>query len=188
MSLFDDLHLKRLELLKDAFPRVRKVAILADSPWLAAWSGDALAAQAKARLGLATIVHVADSPDALDRLMNSSAAAHVDAWYIPPTYIAWLAQPALIAHLQRLRLPAIHATDDEVKAGALMAYSWDKDFAYDAMATLTLRIAAGEDAGSIPVERPRRYLLSIRIRAQDADGEPWARIAPAMVRRADRLY
>lgn len=184
VSLFDALDLKRLELLKDAFPRVRTVAVLADSLWFSDVGLATLRAEAKHRLGLELIAHEADSREALDVLINGPRAEEADGWYIPPSYIAYLAEAQIIAGLRRLQRPAIHATNEEVAAGAVMAYSQDTRFAYDAMAELAQRVALGEDAGSIPVQRPYRYTLSVRIEP-DA---PWARIEPSVVRRADRVH
>jgi putative tryptophan/tyrosine transport system substrate-binding protein len=185
VSLFDELHLKRLELLRDAFPHIRTVAVLADSDWYTFEVDLALLrAHARQRLGLDLVAHVANSVDALDALVNSPPAQTVDGWYVPPTYIAYLAEAQIIAALRRLQRPAIHTTTQEMAAGALMAYSPDTSFTFDAMAQLTARVAFGEDAGSIPVQRPYRYTLSVRIEP-DA---PWARIEPSVVRRADRVH
>jgi putative tryptophan/tyrosine transport system substrate-binding protein len=185
VSLFDELHLKRLELLKDAFPHIRTVAVLADNDWYTFEVDLALLrAHAKERLGLDLVAHVADSVDALDALVNSPDAQTAEGWYVPPTYIAYLAEAQIVAALRRLQRPAIHTTTQEMAAGALMAYSPDTSFAFDAMAQLAVRVALGEDAGSIPVQRPYRYTLSVRIEP-DA---PWARIEPSVVRRADRVH
>lgn len=181
--LGDTLDLKRLELLKLAFPSTRTVAMLADRSWMATRDVAGLAARAQELLGLRLVALAADTPREFDKLMTSSQASF-DAWYIPPTYIAYQAEANIIAAMRRLRLPAIHATDGEVASGALMAYSQDTRFAYDAMAELASRVALGEDAGSIPVQRPYRYTLSVRIEP-DA---PWARIEPSVVRRADRVH
>jgi putative tryptophan/tyrosine transport system substrate-binding protein len=183
ISLADRLDLKRLELLKDAFPRIRTVALLADRWWLAEYDAVQLAADAATKLSLQLVVLQADTPEALQSLLSSTRATDCDAWYIPPTYVAYQAEALIISHLRRLRLPAIHATEEEVANGALMSYSQDTRFAYDAMAELARRVALGEDAGSIPVQRPYRYTLSVRIEP-DA---PWARIEPSVVRRADRV-
>jgi ABC-type uncharacterized transport system substrate-binding protein len=182
--LGDTLNLKRLELLKLAFPGVRTVAILVDGAWLATRDVAGMAADAQRLLSLHLVVRSVDTTEALDQLMTSPEAAAYDAWYIPPTYVAYLAEASIIAHLRRLRLPAIHSTEEEVAQGALMAYSQDTRFAYDAMAELARRVALGEDAGSIPVQRPYRYTLSVRIEG-DA---PWARIEPSVIRRADRVH
>ena len=184
ISLADNLDLKRLELLKDAFPRTRTVAMLADSSWLADHDADQLAADAASRLGLRLLVRQADTPEALEALLASPLASACDAWYIPPTYVAYLAETRIIAAMRQLRLPAIHADDGEFANGAQMAYSHDTRFTYDALAELARRVALGEDAGSIPIQRPYRYTLSVRIEP-DA---PWARIEPSVVRRADRVH
>jgi hypothetical protein len=65
-----------------------------------------------------------------------------------------------------------------------MAYALDTSYAFDALATLVARIAAGEDAGDIPVQRPRRHTLAIRVHGVATD----MRAAPSIVRRADILY
>ena len=182
--LGDTLDLKRLELLKLAFPRTRTVAVLVDEAWLVPRDVARMAADADRLLGLRLVVVTANTLKALDELMVSPGATDYDAWYIPPSYIAYLAEASIIKHLRRLRRPAIHATDGEVAEGALMAYSQDTGFAYDAMADLARRVALGEDAGTIPIQRPYRYALSVRIEP-DA---PWAHIEPSVVRRADRVH
>jgi putative tryptophan/tyrosine transport system substrate-binding protein len=184
VALGDTLDLKRLELLKDAFPSIATVAMLVDNSWMMNEDTATVVGEASRRLGLRVVVRVADTTEALEALMSTAEAAAFDAWYVPPTYIADLAEAEIIATLKRLRLPSIHTSEHEVANGALMAYSQDTRFAYDAMAELTRRVALGEDAGSIPVQRPYRYTLSVRIEP-DA---PWARIEPSVVRRADRVH
>ena len=182
--LGDTLDLKRLELIKLAFPDVRTVSMLVDSSWLSTRDVTTTVADAHRLLGLNLKLHRADTRGELNNLMISPGAGDCDAWYIAPSYVAYLAEAEIIAHLRRLQLPAMHGSADEVAAGALMAYSQDTSFAYDAMAQLTVRVALGEDAGSIPVQRPYRHTLSVRIEP-DA---PWAQIAPSVVRRADRVH
>jgi putative tryptophan/tyrosine transport system substrate-binding protein len=184
VSLEDTLDLKRLQLLKDAFPHVRTVAVLADAAWFSIRGPGVMSEPAQHDLRFRLIGRVADSPEAVDALMDSAEAVACDAWYIPPSYIAYQADTRIIAALKRLRLPAMHASENEVMQGALMAYSQDERFTYDALAQLAVRVALGEDAGSIPIQRPYRYTLSVRIEP-DA---PWARIDPSVVRRADRVH
>lgn len=184
VALGDTLDMKRLELLKDAFPRIATVAVLIDSSWQANEDVAGVVEAAARHLGLRLVVHVADTAEAFEALMRRPEAAAADAWYIPPTYVADLAERQIVAAIARLRLPAIHTSEHEVANGALMAYSQDTRFAYDALADLTRRVALGEDAGTIPIQRPYRYTLSVRIEP-DA---PWARIDPSVVRRADRVH
>jgi putative tryptophan/tyrosine transport system substrate-binding protein len=181
--LEDKLDLKRLELLKEALPHVRSVAVLADSFWFTVRGGPDLRNDAQRLIGLRIVERVAETPEDLDALLSSAEACACDAWYVPPSYLAYKTEPRIVAALRRLRLPAMHADDEQVDQGALMAYSQDESFAYEAMATLAKRVAQGEDAGSIPMQRPFRHKLSVRIEP-DA---PWLRLEPSLVRRADRV-
>lgn len=180
VALADPLHAKRLEILKDALPHVGEVAVLADRPWAQEYDPDDRLARMAARLGLRTTVLFAENPNELEALMTDPGVRRFDAWYIPPTYIAYLAQRQLIGHLKRLGKPAMHATVDEVEAGALMAYAQDSSFAYDALADLAARVCHGEFPGEIPVLTPQRFILALRT-------DTGIRLAPAVVRRADRV-
>jgi putative tryptophan/tyrosine transport system substrate-binding protein len=182
--LGDSLDLKRLEMLRLAFPGISEVSMLMDRSWMSTRNVHGMVEDARRELGLTVVVRIADSVEELNEVLSRSAATPSDAWYIPPTYIAYLAEAEIIAHLKRLKKPAIHSTTQEVAQGALMAYSPETGFVYDALAQLTRRVALGEDAGTIPVQRPYRFTLSVRIEP-DA---PWARIDPSVIRRADRVF
>jgi putative tryptophan/tyrosine transport system substrate-binding protein len=181
VSLAEELHGKRLELLRDALPSVRSVAVLADSyTGTPAEIERALVFPGQA-LGLRMDLHLIDDPAAIDPLFST---LRPDAWYIPPTWIAWATEARILELLQRRAIPAMHATEAEVQRGGLISYAQDSSFVWDMLAELTLRVLAGEPAGSIPVQRPRRFVLSVRPRDEPAA----LRIAPAVVRRADRVY
>jgi putative tryptophan/tyrosine transport system substrate-binding protein len=184
VSMVDGLHAKRLELLRDAFGAVRTVGVLMDSGWSDRPDFQAVLEQPAAALGLRLVPFVADTVAELDALMLSPLARTLDAWYIAPTYIGFLAQPQIIAHLRRLQVPGMHTSEQEVAKGALMAYAHDTDFRPQALADLTMRVLGGEDAGSIPIQRPRRFVLAVRPR----QGEGEVSISAAVVRRADRVY
>ncbi len=184
ISLADTLDAKRLELLRDAFPGVRRVAVLAGSYPGPVAEVERQMLSSAAALGLQAQVLWADTAAQLDALMHSRAASAVQAWYVPPTYVGYVAEKALIGHLRRLQLPAIHATEGEVAQGALMAYAHDTSFVWETLVDLTVRVLRGEEPGTIPVQRPRRFVLAVRPRAEPAV----LRIHPAVVRRADRIY
>lgn len=183
VSLHDPLSLKRLELLTQALPAARRVGLLADHWWIEDFAVDDMVRQARQRYAIELVVVAAETPADVDAVMTSAWAPSIDAWYVPASYVAYLAEPALIAHLRRLRKPAIHATTEAVERGALMAYAQDTSFVFDAMADLVARVVDGEDPSKIPVEVPRRHVLAVRY---DADAQALG-LSPSIVRRADRL-
>jgi putative ABC transport system substrate-binding protein len=172
---------KRLEILKDAFPSIQNVAVLADGSWANGNGGEGRVAEAAAKLGLKLTMVLAEDEDQLDTEMLKSSASRFDAWYVPPSYIAYVAERKIISHILRLRLPAIHSTAGEVRAGALMAYEQDTSFAMNSIADLVARVCAGEHAGSIPVERPHRFTLMVRLHSAPNMPRPSAHV----IRRAD---
>lgn len=184
VSLADWLHMKRLELLRDAYPDTKSVAILADQSWAEAYEAQSLATSVARQFGLeATLVYAEDEVD-VDKVMLDPSSSRFDAWYIPPTYVAYRAEARIIGHLARLGKPAIHSTSSEVRNGALMAYEQDTSFVFGALANLVSRICAGEDPASIPIERPRRYVLSVR----SAWNSGKAPMEQSVVRRADQVF
>lgn len=179
-----DVHAKRLELLRDAAPGVRRVGVLLDTGWSRSRDLQASLIEPARALGLTLQLLVADDPEQLERLMQGEAIAPIEAWYIPATYIAYKAQAAIIAHLQRLRRPAMHATANEVESGALMAYSLDNSFVFDALAVQIAQVAMGQAAADLPIQRSKRFVLSVRPRT----GPDAVAIDPSVIRRADRIY
>jgi ABC-type uncharacterized transport system substrate-binding protein len=184
VSLADTWHAKRLDLLRDAFPRLQRLGVLLDRSMARTQPFGLHFAQPARALGLQALALVADTRDELDIALAQSAALRLDGWYIPPTFVAYEFEREIIDTLQRLQIPAIHATEPEVEAGALMAYAPDTGFVWDTLAELCLRVLGGEDAGAIPVQRPRRFSLAVRPR-----DEPRAlRLASHIIQRADRVY
>lgn len=184
VSLADTWHAKRLDLLREAFPGLQRVGVLLDRSLARLQPFDQHFAQPARALGLQALALVADAREELDTALAQSAALRLDGWYVPPTFVAYEFEREIIDTLQRLQIPAIHATEPEVEAGALMAYAPDTGFVWDTLAELCLRVLGGEDAGAIPVQRPRRFSLAVRPR-----DEPRAlRLAPNLVQRADRVY
>jgi putative ABC transport system substrate-binding protein len=184
ISLFDRLDDKRLEILHQAFPGARRVAMLADRTWAAEVDVPHIVAYAAEHQHLDVAVLFAEKPADVDALMSAPSAARYDAWYFPITFVSVESEAVILRHLRRLDKPAMHARAVTVRNGGLMSYEQDSRFVYDQLVDLIDRIEAGEYAGDIPVQPPRSVVLAVRT----DDAGPATRIDPAVVRRADRVY
>jgi putative tryptophan/tyrosine transport system substrate-binding protein len=184
VSVFDELDAKRLELLRDAFPNIQRIGVLADDTSTHFRLFRSTLAEPAAALGFVVTLFRANSASDVDHILRSAEAAQMQAWYVPRNYPSFIAERAIIDHMRRFNVPAIHATEQEMRNGALMAYIQDTTFAYDAIADITFRILRGEDAGSIPIQRPKKFTLAVRPR--DEPGTP--QINPSVIRRADKVY
>lgn len=181
ISLGDALDGKRLEILHEAYPAVRNVAVLADAAWAADGAAIARVRDAARREGLQVSVLLANSPDELRALFASAQARRYDAWYVPASYIEYLGYGLVVERMRAWHRPCIFATVEEVRDGGLMAYAQDTSFVWPALAELVARVLAGEPPGSIPVMRPQRFVLALR--ASPDTGLPLPDIS--VVRRAD---
>jgi len=100
---------KRLELLRDAVPRLRKVAILGvqKHPYIVTEA---------ARLGLETRVVLAETPDAFDAAFGAIARATADGLLVDAHPMFWVEREQIVKHVAQLKLPAIYETRDYVIA------------------------------------------------------------------------
>lgn len=177
----DDLDPKRIEILSDAYPGVRRIAVLGDRSWSENVDAERVLPAMSNPQGLQVSVLHADSLEQAQALLATPQAREFDAWCIPRSYLALLAGKELIETLREWRKPAIFGGTDSVLAGAPLAYAPETSQAWPIVASLVRRIRQGERAGDIPIERPQRFVLAVRT-TPDIN-VPLASIA--VVRRAD---
>jgi putative ABC transport system substrate-binding protein len=173
---------KRLQLLREAFPKTTRVAVL--------WNGgnpgstqEWQAAQATARtLGLALqsleIRSVRDLPAALSTLGRDRPHA----LYVVGDPITSSTRHIIVEAANNQRLPAMYSWREFVDAGGLMAYSAPLPELFRRAAVYVDRIVKGAKPADLPVERPTKFDLVINRKTARALG---LAIPPALLLRAD---
>lgn len=177
----DDLDPKRIEILRDAYPGVRRIAVLGDRSWSENVDAERILPAMSSPGGLQISVLHADSLEEALALLATPQAREFDAWCVPRSYLALLASKEIIDTMRKWRKPVIFGGADSVLAGAPLAYAPETSQAWPIIASLVRRIRQGEQAGDIPIERPQRFVLAVRT-------TPDINIPPAsiaVVRRAD---
>jgi ABC-type uncharacterized transport system substrate-binding protein len=177
----DELDSKRLEILRDAYPNVRTVAVLMDRDWGEDTEASTRLPAAGARLGLkVTLLYAEDFKEA-QQVLAEPGSAKFDAWCLPPTGLTYLYTAELLEYIKAWHKPVILGETRDVQAGAPLSYMVEESFRWVAMTELMARVLQGEPAGSIPIQRPMKSVLAVR--PVPAEGFP----APAtqVVRRAD---
>lgn len=183
ISLVDSLEGKRLEILKQAFPAIRNIAVLADWDWAETMGGRARLEQEAARQGLhVSLLLAKDLAQAKALFLDGSTARH-DAWYIPATPLADDATPFIIEQMRTWKKPNMWTSKEEVQQGAQMAYSQETSFVWRSFAELIFRVHSGEPPGTIPILRPTHFTLTVRMAPEG--GMPAPDIS--IVRRADHV-
>ncbi len=178
------LNVKRLELLKEVLPGVRRVAVLTNpgSPYTEPFIGES---EAGARaLGLEVRVAEARDPGDLDKAFEAIVAARPDALMVLP-------DPMFITHRRRIlelateyRLPSTFGERGSVHAGGLMFYGANLPDMYRRAATYVDKILKGAKPADLPVEQPITFELAINIRTANALG---LNVPAALLARADEV-
>ncbi len=162
VSVSDLLDAKRLELLHDAYPRARRIAVLMDRDWGEDTEASLRLPTLAKSLGLElTLLYAEDRAEA-ELVLDAPASRAFDAWCLPPTGLAGLNSDYILGRLRSWDKPVIVGRLQDVEQGVPLAYFADHDFVWHAMVELLMRVLQGEPAGSIPVQRPHRTVLAVR--------------------------
>jgi putative ABC transport system substrate-binding protein len=173
---------KRLELLKEAAPRVRRVAMLHDG--ITRELADPK--RQGARIGLDLVTYAVDSRAQLYQAMDAAMRSGAQAVSVETSYVtAPDTHSEIRAIVERYRLPMIHRFREAVLSGhALMSYAPDPLDDYRRAAAIIDRILRGAAPGSIPIEATSRFYLDINLKLAEAIG--W-KIPESIVARADHV-
>jgi putative tryptophan/tyrosine transport system substrate-binding protein len=174
---------KKLELLREAVPGLRRLAVMANvgNPASVLDMGEA---QATARaLGLeVTISEIRRAEDispAFDALKGRADALYVCVDPLVNTHRIRVNTLALAG-----RLPTMHGLREYVEAGGLMSYGPNLPDLLRRAADYVDKILRGAKPGDIPVEQPTRFDLIINLTTAKALG---LEISPLLLARADEV-
>lgn len=171
---------KRLELLHEALPAARRIAVLADHepiPNMSALEG------AARRFGVEIVPFAARSEEDLIRAIDAMKAAEVEAVNV-------LASPLLSTKFQYLirdrlalgRLPAIWQWPEQAEAGSLMGYGPRIRAVFDQCARQVAKLLRGAKVADVPVEQPTKLELVVNLKTAKTLG---VEIPPTLLSRAD---
>jgi putative tryptophan/tyrosine transport system substrate-binding protein len=179
-----ELSAKRLELLKDAVPSLRRVAMLwneADSGMTTRYRSSAAAAQ---MLGVTVQPLGVREPEDFEAAFAAMTREPPDAILMVSDVLTNLNRRRVYEFAAAHRLPAIYEHQYYARDGGLMSYGADPEETYDRVAGLIDRILKGEKPASLPIELPTRYLLVINLKTAKAFG---LEVPPTLLARADEV-
>lgn len=179
-----ELSAKRLEVLKDAFPSVRKVAML----WNADDFGMTLrykaADQAAQTLGLEVQPLGVREPEDFGAAFTAMERDRPDAILMVTDALTVLNRKRVFDFAETQKLPAIYEYEYLVRDGGLMSYGPDTAELYDRAADLADRILKGADPADLPFEQPTRFHLFVNRGTAQKIG---LSISPLVLARADEI-
>ena len=178
-----DLAGKRLELLREIVPGLRRLAVLANvgNPAAVLEMGEVQAAARTLGLEVVTleIRRAEDIAPAFETLKGRADALYVCADALVNTNRIRINTLALGA-----RLPTMHRSREYVEAGGLMSYGPNFPDLFRRAADYVDKILRGAKPGDIPVEQPTKFDLVINLITAKALG---VTIPPTLLARADEV-
>ena len=181
-NLSSKLHPKRLELLKEAFPRTSRVAIL----WAPAQQRRSMkeVEAAGQALGIQIQSLVILRMDDLESAFSAISQERPDALLIVTTYFMIAHRARVIEFAAKRRLPTIYAWNPFVSAGGLMSYGVDFEHLFRRTATYVAKILKGAKPADLPIEQPTKFDFVINLRTAKALG---LTIPPAVLLQATKV-
>ena len=173
---------KRLELLKEALPRISRVAVLSNPTYPYRYLDELKASGRSLKLQLEMVE--ANASEEIERAFATMMAWRPQALVVVGDGVMILRRTQIIDLASRHRLPTMFQTREDVIAGGLMSYGVSGRDNFYRAASYVDRIFKGANPGDLPVERPSRFELIINLKTAKMLGVV---MPETMVYRADEV-
>src|SRR5215831_18574602 len=155
---------KRLELLKEAMPRVSRVAILSN-PQHPGEQRELRETQNTARaMGMTLDYHQTRTKAELDAAYEAISKQNVNGLLVFPEAVTLANRMGIVDFTTKRRLPSMFGWKEYVEAGGLLSYGPNLDEAYRRIAVYVDKILKGTKPADLPVELPLRFELVINLK------------------------
>src|SRR6516165_10506261 len=183
-ELSTDLSTKRLEILKDAIPKLQRVPML--------WNADDLgmtlryqsAQSAAGVLGVKVQALGVREPDDFDRAFAEMQRDPPQAILMVSDALTMLNRKHVVEFANANRLPTIFEVGAVVRDGGLMSYGPKQSEIGERAGDLVARILRGARPADLPLELPTRFEFLVNLKAAQSLG---IELPPALVSRADEV-
>jgi putative ABC transport system substrate-binding protein len=178
-----DLFDKRLEILREIIPGLRRLGIIAnrDNPQVALEIGDA---QDKARklgidITISNIVRADDIAPAIEALKGDA-----DCLYVVSDAFAVTNRVRINTFALAARMPTMHANREYIETGGLISYGTNYPDLFRRAGNYVDKVLRGSKPADLPVEQPTKFDLIINLITAKALG---LTVPPTLLARADEV-
>jgi len=183
-NLSTELGGKRLELLKEAVPKVARVAVLYD-PAIPGGVREVKEVLVAARaLGLTTQSWEVRAADGFEKVFAALKKERPDGLYVTGGGLINVNQNRIADFALKSRLPSIYVRRQAVDAGGLMSYGAAVADNYRRVAYYVDKILKGAKPAELPVEQPTKFELVFNLKTAKQIG---VTIPPNVLARADKV-
>jgi putative ABC transport system substrate-binding protein len=179
-----ELSAKRLQLLKEAIPRVVRVAVLSnpDTPYVPKVIEELNAAAPSLSIELKFVA--VRTPEEFSPAFSAVSRAHAQALYVIDDVFFFTNRTTLLKLASKRRLPAMCVAREYADEGGLMSYGASYGDLMRRSAGYVDKILRGAKPGDLPIEQPTKFELVVNLKAAKALG---ITIPESILLRADEV-
>ena len=183
-NLAAKLHTKQLELLKEAFPQISRVAILWPRPHQHHAMKEVEAVGQALGIQIQSLVVIGRRSISLESAFSAISRERSDGLLVASSPSILASRARIIEFTAKRRLPTIYDSSLFVDAGGLMSYGADFQHLYRRVATYVEKILKGAKPADLPVEQPRKFDFVINLKTAKQLG---LTIPPEVLYRATKV-
>ena len=176
---------KRLELLKEAVPKLARVAVIYEpaTPANVVEVKEDLPSAARALKLTVQPWEVRDA-DGFDKIFDALNKQRPDGLYVAGSPLTNANQKRIAGFALKSRIPSVYTDREAIDAGGLIYYGADIAASYRRVAYYVDRILRGAKPADLPVEQPTKFEFIVNLKAAKQIG---LTIPPNVLARADRV-
>ena len=161
---------KRLELLKEAVPKLARVAVLYQSSAGALLELKEVLPAAARALKLTIQPWEVRGADDFDKVFAAMGKRRPDGLYVRGGPLMGANLKRTVGFALKSRLPSVYSSKEAVNAGGLMSYGADAADSYRLVAWYVDKILKGAKPADLPVQQPMKFELVINLKTADQIG------------------
>jgi putative tryptophan/tyrosine transport system substrate-binding protein len=179
-----ELNGKRQEILIEAFPGLRRIAILADTKATRSPELQALHDAARAR-GVELSVYQVATGEEIAAAIEAAKASGAAALNVLTSPLLYGNRQLIMERVAALRLPAIYPWPEEAEDGGFLTYGPGLIQIFrEVLAQQLLKLLHGVKPAGIPIEQPTKFELVINLKTAKAMG---VTVPEGLLVRADKV-
>lgn len=175
---------KRLEVLQEITPGIKRVLALVASREPVATMSFPLLAEAASKLGIEILRHDVTSKEDIAQILQAMPKGAVDALYFVPSTLVGTHMALLIHKAKEDKIPLIVTEYSMVEQGALVSYGTDFRLLGIQAAKLVVKVLQGAKPSEMPVQTPEQFVLTLNLTTARAIGLD---VPPEILERAERV-
>lgn len=174
---------KRLELLKEAVPRVRRVLALVVPKEVNSLLSLQVLDQAAKQLAIQALRRDVATKEELEKALGESERGSFDGILFMPSLVVGTNIDLLIKRAKEDKVPLMTHQDYMVERGALISYGADVKALGGQAARLAAKLLKGDKPAEVPVETPDRLFVTVNLATAKAIG---IKFPPVFAAKIDR--